>query len=236
MHFPVTLYATAYSNICYPSEKKNYVLGSMEDLVRSISTSLLDLGKNTPRMIIFCKQYDQCSAMYRMFKFNLSPHFTIPPSAPDLSKYRVVNMYTRCTEASIKQTILNSFSTIDGNLCIVIGTIAFGMGLDCPDVRHWGPSADLESYIQETGRVGRDGYLLRAVLYHTPADYRFCSSAVVHYCQITECKRICLFKEFGDEKTIESCTYVLCCDVCELKCDCKLCSEHRYPVKHAFVC
>ena len=101
-------------------------------------------------MIIFCKQYDQCSAMYLLFKQYLSPNFSIPCSAPDLSKYRLVDMYTRCTEAEVKEVIFESFSNPDGNLRIVIGTIAFGMGLDCPNVRHiihWGPSTNIESYI-----------------------------------------------------------------------------------------
>ena len=76
-------------------------------------------------------------------------------------------MYTKCTEANIKEDIVAAFSKPDGTLRIVIGTIAFGMGLDCPDVRqvlHWGSSHDIESYIQETGRCGRDGFLANAVL------------------------------------------------------------------------
>ena len=81
----------------------------MEDLVHTIAIQLVELGKNLPRVIIFCKQYDQCSAMYSMFKYYLGPHFTISPSAPDLSIYRVVDMYTRCTEASVKQTGTYSF-------------------------------------------------------------------------------------------------------------------------------
>ena len=101
-----------HPKIVYVTPQKKYSVKKkegMEDLVQSIAIQLVELGKNLPRVIIFCKQYDQCSAMYSMFKYYLGPHFTISPSAPDLSKYRVVDMYTRCTEASVKQTILNSF-------------------------------------------------------------------------------------------------------------------------------
>ncbi len=57
--------------------------------------------------------------------------------------------------------------TKPSQLRIVIATIAFGMGIDCPDVQsiiHLGPSDDLESYIQETGRAGRDGQTAYAKL------------------------------------------------------------------------
>ena len=77
-----------------------------------------------------------------------------------------------------EQVLLNTWSTqFFGQsietvymLHIVIATIAFGMGIDCPDVRqiiHWGV---LESYLQETGQAGRDGLLSCAVLFHRQGD------------------------------------------------------------------
>ena len=59
----------------------------IEDLVKPIASKFVEVGKNMPRLIIFCKQYDQCSTIYGMFKHYLGPHFTIPLNAPDLSKY-----------------------------------------------------------------------------------------------------------------------------------------------------
>ncbi len=53
---------------------------------------------------------------------------------------------------------------IDG---IVVATVAFGMGVDCPDVRqivHVGLCDDINSYLQETVRAGRDGQTSMATL------------------------------------------------------------------------
>ena len=61
------------------------------------------------------------------------------------------------------------------------------MGLNSPDVRtalHWGPSADIESYVQESGRIGRDGQRALAKLLYTPRDLasKFVSDSMKAYC------------------------------------------------------
>ena len=73
----------------------------------------------------------------------------------------MVEMITSNTDQSIKNEIIDLF-TKDSQLRVDIATVAFGMGLDCPDVRqvhHIGAHDDVESYIHETGGAGRDGML-----------------------------------------------------------------------------
>ena len=100
-------------------------------------------------------------------KDRLGTVFTEPNDAPDLPQYRLIDMYHSSTEASLKERIITSFAT-NTVLRVVIATIAFGMGIDCPHIRqviHLESPGDREAYIQQTGRAGRDGQNSIAILF-----------------------------------------------------------------------
>ena len=212
-------------NIVYYVNEKN---GEVEEIFQYLVEELQSNRTETDKTIIFCRTYKDCSNLYLFFKDSLKEEITDPVGYPNISQFRLVDMFTACNTSGIKNSILRSFTNPNGRLRIIIATVAFGMGIDCPNVRriiHWGPPSDIETYIQETGRGGRDGNITVACLYYSRRDLslQFMEPEIVSYCKNVElCRRAVLFKDF-DYCSKERPVGCSCCDLCLLVCDCDNC-------------
>lgn len=94
-------------------------------------------------------------------------------TAKVLSRKFAAAAYHAGMETAVRDKIQTAF--LGGELEIVVATIAFGMGVDKPNVRtvvHLALPGSIESYYQEIGRAGRDGLPSRAILMHSFVDRR----------------------------------------------------------------
>ena len=197
----------------------------------SFSERLALERNNFPKTIIYGRTFDMCADTYLYLKERLGSAFTIPSDAPDLPEFRVVEMFTSVTEPEHKSKILTLFKK-NGNLRVVIATIAFGMGVDCPDVRqivHIGLPDDIGSYIQETGRAGRDGQISMATLLQARIYHKVDEDIKEYAANTKMCRRNALFGDMDDYTSEELTFKRLCCDVCAKSCVCGVCETRLKP-------
>ena len=132
---------------------------------------------------------------------------------------------------AVRQANQDAFLKEEG--LVLVATIAFGMGIDKPDVRfvaHLDLPSSIEAYMQEAGRAGRDGLPANAILFYGLGDVgqrrrmidgsqspdeikrveRAKLSALLGICETVDCRRQALLRHFG-ERHDERCNN---CDTC----------------------
>lgn len=128
--------------------------------------------------------------------------------------------------------IKNQDAFLNEDLDVIVATIAFGMGIDKPDVRfviHYDTPKSIEGYYQETGRAGRDGITSQCVMFYSYNDIlkldkfnkdkavaerenaRYLLEEMALYAESAICRRKQLLHYFGEEYKVGNCG---ACDNC----------------------
>ena len=168
--------------------------------------------KETDKVIVFCESIDHCQQIYNWMMSELLTDAYIDGHL--LIENRFVEMFHRGTTEKTKERIIKIFREVDSTLRIVVSTIAFGMGINIPNVRTvvlWGLPDSVLDLWQLMGRGGRDGLPSSVMCYCFPR------SMLCRECRSSKCE----------------CKYSTKCVIQKALCD-KLCFRHEILQFFAF--
>ena len=109
---------------------------------------------NGKKILIYCRSRKDCDKLAK--------------------EIRLLGYKAESYHSSVKNRTEIQSSFTEGTIDCVVATIAFGLGINIPDIRlliHYNCPNDLESYYQEIGRSGRDGKDSECYLFYSPKDF-----------------------------------------------------------------
>ncbi|XP_078311557.1 putative ATP-dependent DNA helicase RecS [Crassostrea virginica] len=138
--------------------------------------------KKTRKMILYVRSINTCQQIFNWILDELQDKIFCGEKIPE---NRIVEMFHASTDEESKERIMESFICPSGQLKLLISTVAFGMGVNIPDVDlvlHWGIPPSSLSYWQEIGRCARDGRDGYAICYAFKRSISKCNSDDLKTC------------------------------------------------------
>ena len=190
-----------------------------------------------PKTIIFCDSaYEACSVFYWLYESLGDLAFA---NTEEKTKNNLlIALFTAPSGATTKALIVKEFRSISSKCRVLVSTVAFGMGVDIPDIRRviiWGMPKDVVTLWQEIGRAGRDQQSAIAYVFPFRPPLTFDNRQKIFQAEET-CLRNLIMRSFHNCETYgsedkEMCTYscgdscqcshCTCCSFCITKCPCR---------------
>lgn len=121
----------------------------------SISKAIIDLGYKISSGIVYCLSRKECEYMAKFL----------------CNRGISADFYHAQIPTAKKESVQTDW--INGDIKVIVATIAFALGINKPDVRyviHTSMPNSVESYYQQTGRAGRDGKSCHCIMYYSKKD------------------------------------------------------------------
>ena len=225
----------------YPPDRDNICIEiarrSSLSLERDLSwlMSGLRIKRNAyPKTVIYARSINCVTDVYAWLLENLQQEAYV-------NNQRMVAMYHAHLSEDMLHSTMADFRKPESTVRVIVSTVAFGVGIEIPDIRqvvHWGRLSSLMTYWQEVGRAGRDGASARAVWYATSAAAG--NDAVLkRLYSDTACLRLSILNGFviadmdvSRLQQLESrqpcrqqchqcvCSLCVCCSYCRQRCPC----------------
>lgn len=188
------------NNIAYAVEYMPTMDADLDHYFGWLGEELREKKELCDRTIIYCQTIKQYGLVYATLKGMLGKDIYVDGDPKNV----LLEMLHSCTPLANKENIVKSFAEERGVIRVLVATIAFGMGINCKAVRrviHFGPSKNIESYTQETGRAGRDGAQAVAFVLYNGILLNHVEGNIKLYASSRQCRRKTILKHFEEEST-----------------------------------
>lgn len=203
--------------------------------INNVIDGLKLYGSKFPKTVIYVDSHAEMNKLYRSLMQHLKEFAYF--GSPNSFETRILHLYYGEQDDTTKQFIETEFRNQESTVRLVIATVAFGLGVDIPDIRI---SAYLQSthksevhvsqFLQCIGRAARDGNPGLGLIFSRNLAYQKCMWDGLHSAfkiggdELLSIPYICGHQEDCEEDCGNKCLCpdCICCDFCRKSCPCQL--------------